>query len=155
MGIEWVHTRHAEGIRPIRACPLCADFFWLQGAHFGPTFHLPSPTWPIGNGLRTRPAGPMARRLTTNQEIAGSTPASVNFWVLCPQKLYFCIVEVCGWRTMYFHVEIFGTRGCLCWHHFAEIDLPFLAFVVQEHEYIREGCYNNQAFFYFNPSGMD
>ncbi|KAJ5545507.1 hypothetical protein N7535_006107 [Penicillium sp. DV-2018c] len=27
----------------------------------------------------TRPAGPMARRLTTNQEIAGSIPASVNF----------------------------------------------------------------------------
>ena len=26
----------------------------------------------------TRPAGPMARRLTTNQEIAGSIPASVN-----------------------------------------------------------------------------
>ncbi|KAJ5173732.1 uncharacterized protein N7500_001663 [Penicillium coprophilum] len=26
----------------------------------------------------SRPAGPMARRLTTNQEIAGSIPASVN-----------------------------------------------------------------------------
>ncbi|KAJ6092373.1 hypothetical protein N7467_004342 [Penicillium canescens] len=30
----------------------------------------------------TRPAGPMARRLTTNQEIAGSTPASVNNFLL-------------------------------------------------------------------------
>ena len=30
----------------------------------------------------TRPAGPMVRRLTTNQEIAGSTPASVNFFIL-------------------------------------------------------------------------
>ncbi|PLB34995.1 uncharacterized protein BDW47DRAFT_111220 [Aspergillus candidus] len=27
---------------------------------------------------QSRPAGPMARRLTTNQEIAGSTPASVS-----------------------------------------------------------------------------
>ena len=31
----------------------------------------------------TRPAGPMARRLTTNQEIAGSIPASViSFWCI-------------------------------------------------------------------------
>ena len=32
--------------------------------------------------LSPRPAGPMARRLTTNQEIAGSTPASVNFFLV-------------------------------------------------------------------------
>ncbi|KAJ5116972.1 hypothetical protein N7456_001320 [Penicillium angulare] len=30
------------------------------------------------------PAGPMARRLTTNQEIAGSTPASVNLFAFDP-----------------------------------------------------------------------
>ncbi|KAJ5707629.1 hypothetical protein N7488_007430 [Penicillium malachiteum] len=34
----------------------------------------------------TRPAGPMARRLTTNQEIAGSTPASVNIFAVLPQE---------------------------------------------------------------------
>ena len=48
--------------------------------------------------LSPRPAGPMARRLTTNQEIAGSTPASVNFlshawsiksWNLHGDKFFF------------------------------------------------------------------
>ncbi|KAJ5822671.1 hypothetical protein N7447_005011 [Penicillium robsamsonii] len=34
-----------------------------------------------GPDISTRPAGPMARRLTTNQEIAGSIPASVNLFV--------------------------------------------------------------------------
>ncbi|KAE8405511.1 hypothetical protein BDV37DRAFT_89019 [Aspergillus pseudonomiae] len=33
---------------------------------------------------QSRPAGPMARRLTTNQEIAGSIPASVNFLCFAP-----------------------------------------------------------------------
>ena len=34
--------------------------------------------------INNRPAGPMVRRLTTNQEIAGSTPASVIlFFFFC------------------------------------------------------------------------
>ncbi|KUM61937.1 hypothetical protein ACN42_g5185 [Penicillium freii] len=33
-----------------------------------------------GPNLSHWPAGPMARRLTTNQEIAGSIPASVNLF---------------------------------------------------------------------------
>ncbi|KAJ9489177.1 hypothetical protein VN97_g4108 [Penicillium thymicola] len=38
-----------------------------------------------------RPAGPMARRLTTNQEIAGSIPASVNNFLLlvCQTENFF------------------------------------------------------------------
>ncbi|RAK77858.1 uncharacterized protein BO72DRAFT_97569 [Aspergillus fijiensis CBS 313.89] len=34
------------------------------------------------SGVSIRPAGPMVRRLTTNQEIAGSSPASVNSFCL-------------------------------------------------------------------------
>ncbi|KAK8158628.1 hypothetical protein IWX90DRAFT_6134 [Phyllosticta citrichinensis] len=44
-----------------RVCPLCAQFI-------GFSFFLSSNNWP---------RGPMARRLTTNQEIAGSIPAVV------------------------------------------------------------------------------
>ncbi|KUM56688.1 hypothetical protein ACN42_g10516 [Penicillium freii] len=42
--------------------------FFAQSAHFDQ------------KPITPRPAGPMARRLTTNQEIAGSIPASVNFF---------------------------------------------------------------------------
>ena len=67
------------------------------------------------------PAGPMARRLTTNQEIAGSIPASVNIfaflafynpvidirhkWICIPSN--FCVSAV---SSEYFPVYI---TGCL------------------------------------------
>ena len=50
--------------------------------------------WPISHKMETtstRPAGPMARRLTTNQEIAGSTPASVNCFFLALRIFFFVI----------------------------------------------------------------
>ena len=37
-----------------------------------------------------RSAGPMARRLTTNQEIAGSIPASINVQLLQLKEILFC-----------------------------------------------------------------
>ena len=42
-------------------------------------------------GVQTnnRPAGPMARRLTTNQEIAGSTPASVIFSLSLTKRVFY------------------------------------------------------------------
>ncbi|EYE96735.1 uncharacterized protein EURHEDRAFT_336934 [Aspergillus ruber CBS 135680] len=51
--------------------------------------------------LSTRPAGPMVRRLTTNQEIAGSTPASVIFLFYLFFVLFFSfnvIVYLKGYR---------------------------------------------------------
>ena len=48
------------GLVPLCLCPIA--HIWYQ------------------NHITARPAGPMARRLTTNQEIAGSIPASVNFF---------------------------------------------------------------------------
>ena len=46
--------------------------------------------------LSTRPAGPMARRLTTNQEIAGSTPASVNLF------FFFFAISLCLFVVFFF-----------------------------------------------------
>ncbi|KAJ9489013.1 hypothetical protein VN97_g4257 [Penicillium thymicola] len=43
--------------------------------------HFFGPRWP---------AGPMARRLTTNQEIAGSIPASVNLFAFLAFFLFYC-----------------------------------------------------------------
>jgi ABC-type bacteriocin/lantibiotic exporter with double-glycine peptidase domain len=42
--------------------------------------------------INNRSAGPMARRLTTNQEIAGSIPASIN--TTLPWKSSFCSLLV-------------------------------------------------------------
>ncbi|KAJ5757348.1 uncharacterized protein N7511_006042 [Penicillium nucicola] len=54
----------------------------------------------------TRPAGPMARRLTTNQEIAGSTPASVNYILL-----FEAVNGVCGGREALIILHRSGGRG--------------------------------------------
>ena len=50
--------------------------------------------------ITARPAGPMARRLTTNQEIAGSIPASVISFLLLRSAIYIeegcCLFAVIG-----------------------------------------------------------
>ena len=56
-----------------------------------------------------RPAGPMARRLTTNQEIAGSIPASVNLFVFfscfVPRFAQVPSVKIHPWLVLSYHIS--------------------------------------------------
>ena len=80
---------------------------------------------------QSRPAGPMARRLTTNQEIAGSIPASVNifdFWTLF--SIDFCAGKSSspGWlhypNQPYTRVD----PTCIYFEHSPAIKVPLYIF---------------------------
>ena len=59
--------------------------------------------------LNNWPAGPMARRLTTNQEIAGSIPASVRIFGFLPPNIHiFPNMKSCGSSGQAFFTDVAG-----------------------------------------------